>query len=209
VTRGEIVFAIVSGLLVNEFCDISPWVALRLVRWAARLRYRGAPARAAVRGEELAALMQDRPGNLFKLLMAVGFALHALLIAALRSAPQAGKAAQGQRRRLEPGEPWPDPPVGIGYTLMAGGKDIRYSRQVRPGRLIFEEHRLSDHVGRRAAARLAKRLVQIKGQHGGRVYITEGGEFFAPIANGSGTSYVYLGSLGDDPWFPALDVPRA
>jgi DNA-binding transcriptional MerR regulator len=101
------VFGIVSGLLVNEYCDISPWVAVRLVRWAARLRYRGDPERAKVRGVEWAALIQERPGNLFKLLTALGFTLHALLVAALRSAPGVGKraeeAAQGRGRQPEPG----------------------------------------------------------------------------------------------------------
>jgi DNA-binding transcriptional MerR regulator len=100
VTRGEMVFGIVSGLLVNEYCDISPWVAVRLMRWAARLRYRDDAERAKVRGVEWAALIQERPGNLFKLLTALGFTLHALLVAALRSAPRvakgANKAAQGQ-----------------------------------------------------------------------------------------------------------------
>jgi hypothetical protein len=106
---------------------------------------------------------------------------------------------------LQPGEPWPDPHLGIGYTLAAGGNDIKYWRQVRPGRL--EEHRLSDHVGQHAAAQLANRLRQIKGPQGGRVYMNEVGEFFAPIDNGdSGISNVYLGPLEDDPWFPAPDV---
>ena len=104
-TRGEMVFGIVSGLLVNEYCDISPWVAVRLVRWAARLRYRGDAERAKVRGEDWAALIQkDRPGNLFKLLTALGFTLHALLVAALRSAPRVVKrvqeAARGKGRQL-------------------------------------------------------------------------------------------------------------
>jgi hypothetical protein len=109
---------------------------------------------------------------------------------------------------LQPGQLWPGPHVGIGYTLAAGGNDIKYWRPVRPGRL--EEHRLSDHVGRGAAAQLANRLRQIKGPQGGRVYINEVGEFFAPIDNGdNGVSYVYLGPLEDDPWFPAPDVPRA
>jgi lipopolysaccharide/colanic/teichoic acid biosynthesis glycosyltransferase len=80
VTRGEVAFAIIFGLLVNEVTDICPWLATRLVRWAARLRYPHAPERAATRAEELAALINDCPGNLFKLLTAVGFALHALVV---------------------------------------------------------------------------------------------------------------------------------
>jgi lipopolysaccharide/colanic/teichoic acid biosynthesis glycosyltransferase len=80
VTRGEIAFAIISGLLVNEVTDICPWLAIRLMRWAARLRYPNAPERATTRGEELAALINDRPGKLFKLFTAVGFAVHALVV---------------------------------------------------------------------------------------------------------------------------------
>jgi lipopolysaccharide/colanic/teichoic acid biosynthesis glycosyltransferase len=80
VTRGEIAFAIISGLLVNEATDVCPWLALRLVRWAARLRYPHAPERAAIRAVEHAAVINDRPGKLFKLFTALGFALHALLV---------------------------------------------------------------------------------------------------------------------------------
>jgi hypothetical protein len=85
---------------------------------------------------------------------------------------------------------------------------VAFSVYVRPNGEV--EHWLSDHVGRGAAAQLANRLRQIKGPQGGRVYINEVGEFFAPIDDGdSGVSYVYLGPLEDDPWFPAPDVPRA
>jgi lipopolysaccharide/colanic/teichoic acid biosynthesis glycosyltransferase len=79
VTRAEVV-AVIVGLVANEFTDICPWLAVRVVRWAARLRYPHAPERAATRGEELAALINDRPGKLFKLLTALGFALHALVV---------------------------------------------------------------------------------------------------------------------------------
>jgi len=102
-----VAFAIISGLLVNECCDISPWIARRLMHLAARLRYRGAPERATVRGEELAALIQDRPGKLFKLVTATGFLLHALLVAALRTLHRvfkpADKPAQGQDLHLKLG----------------------------------------------------------------------------------------------------------
>ncbi len=87
-TRGEIAFAIISGLLVNEVTDICPWLAIRLVRWAARLRYPDAPERAATRGEEFAALINDRPGKLFKLFTALGFVLHALTVAGRRTVPR-------------------------------------------------------------------------------------------------------------------------
>jgi hypothetical protein len=73
-TRAEIAFAIVSGLAINEVGEWCPWLARRLVRWSAQVRYRGRLARAAQRAEELTALIDARPGKLFKLITASGFA---------------------------------------------------------------------------------------------------------------------------------------
>jgi DNA-binding transcriptional MerR regulator len=90
------------------------------MRWATRLRYRGAAGRATVRAEELAALIQDRPGNLFKLLTALGFTLHALLVAALRSAihviKRADKATHRKRPHLELGFRGPTVHKVVGIT---------------------------------------------------------------------------------------------
>ncbi|HEX4724961.1 MAG TPA: hypothetical protein VH333_20770 [Pseudonocardiaceae bacterium] len=69
----EILFAVVSGLAINEFCDVSPWLAQKLVRWSARRLYTD-PGRA----EELAALIEERPGKLFKLLTALSFTIAAV-----------------------------------------------------------------------------------------------------------------------------------
>jgi hypothetical protein len=96
-THQEVASAVILGLLVNEATDLCPWVAARLVRWAARLRYLDAPERAAIRSEELARLVHDRPGKLIKLFTALGFALHALTFtaswAAARGARQFGASA--------------------------------------------------------------------------------------------------------------------
>lgn len=73
----EITLAVVLGLVVNEFSDVSPWLARRLVAWSARMRY-GDTARAGIRAEELAAVINDRPGKLFKLGTGVRFASAAL-----------------------------------------------------------------------------------------------------------------------------------
>jgi hypothetical protein len=73
VSTQEIIIGIGAGLLVNEFCDISPWAARKIVVWSARLRY-GKSARAEVRAEEHVALIDSRPGKLFKLITALAFA---------------------------------------------------------------------------------------------------------------------------------------
>lgn len=73
----EIILALGLGLVVNEFSDVSPWLARKLVAWSAGLRY-GDTARADIRAEELAAVINDRPGKLFKLGTGVRFASAAL-----------------------------------------------------------------------------------------------------------------------------------
>ncbi len=77
-SAGEVLFAVVSGLAVNECCDISPWAARKLVVWSARHRYYD-QARADTRAEELTRLIDDRPGKLFKLITALGFAAAAIV----------------------------------------------------------------------------------------------------------------------------------
>jgi hypothetical protein len=73
---GTVVIPAIIALLVNEFCDVSPWLARRIVRWSAACRYRD-PHRAEARAEELAALIDNRPGNLFKVITACCFAASA------------------------------------------------------------------------------------------------------------------------------------
>jgi hypothetical protein len=66
VTALSIILSIVLGLAINELSDVSPWAARRLVAWSAHIRYRD-PQRAEIRAEELAAVINDRPGKLLKL----------------------------------------------------------------------------------------------------------------------------------------------
>jgi hypothetical protein len=87
-----ILLGILSGLLANEFCEFSPWCARKLVRWSAFRRYAD-PARAKERAEELAAVINDRPGNLLKLITAVSFAASAVIVASRRAAAREADAA--------------------------------------------------------------------------------------------------------------------
>ncbi|MFF0721327.1 hypothetical protein [Micromonospora sp. NPDC003816] len=80
----EVVLSILLGLFVNEAFDISPWLARRLVRWSA-YRWTTDPEIAAGYAEEWAAIIDQRPGKLFKLLTAVQFTFGA----AGRAAPRA------------------------------------------------------------------------------------------------------------------------
>jgi hypothetical protein len=73
--------------------------------------------------------------------------------------------------------------------------------RVSPSRT--QRARLTDHHDKVSVSRLTKRLAEVK-KKGGRIYINEAGEFFAPV----GGEHLYLGPLEDDVWFPAPDVPR-
>jgi energy-coupling factor transporter ATP-binding protein EcfA2 len=103
VTTAEFLLGIVAGLIVNECCDLSPWIARKLVRWSARLRYTDA-TRAQLRADELAALIDDRPGKLFKLFTALGFTTTALAVrtchATSRRLSRLGAALQRLGQRL-------------------------------------------------------------------------------------------------------------
>jgi len=84
-TAGMILFAIISGLAINEFCDLSPWLARKLVRWSAYRRYANRGL-AEDRADELAAVIDARPGKLFKLGTALGFVTAAIAVSVVRAA---------------------------------------------------------------------------------------------------------------------------
>ena len=79
-----ILLGIVAGLFANELCEFSPWCARKLVRWSAFRQYtdRG---RAEMRADEWTAVINDRPGNLFKLITAVGFTAAAVIVSGRRA----------------------------------------------------------------------------------------------------------------------------
>ncbi|MGH3803278.1 MAG: hypothetical protein ACRDTD_24735, partial [Pseudonocardiaceae bacterium] len=97
----------------------SPWLAQKLVRWAARVRY-------PTRVEELSALIAERPGKLFKLVTASGFACAALTY---RVTHRKTVPVRSVTSRF-----W----IGFGSALMAGA-------------LLIGEYQLAlaiaDHVG--------------------------------------------------------------
>lgn len=101
-----IVLSIVVGLIVNEFCEISPWCARKLVRWAAFQRYAD-PDRAEIRAEEWTALINDRPGKLFKLISAACFTLSAVIVSARRIADRLRRSSPERTGDLPQGA---DPP---------------------------------------------------------------------------------------------------
>jgi len=105
---------------------------------------------------------------------------------------------------LKPGDTWIGPHAGIPYVLAAGGRDFYYELETRPG--VVKRTTLSTFVGVPAAAALGRRLSAVKGNQGGRIYINEAREFFAPIDIGGAWDQLYLGPLGNDAWFPAPDL---
>jgi hypothetical protein len=93
-----VLVALLVGGLGRLVLRVSPRVGVRLVRWAVGVRYRQDPERAAMRAEELAALVDERPGRLLKLLTGLGFALHAVAEAGLRSGADRPATTGGRHR---------------------------------------------------------------------------------------------------------------
>jgi diguanylate cyclase (GGDEF)-like protein len=79
-----ILLGILTGLLTNEMFEFSPWCARKLVRWAAFRRYTDRD-RAEMRAEEWTAVINDRPGKLFKLITAASFAAAAIFASGRRA----------------------------------------------------------------------------------------------------------------------------
>jgi hypothetical protein len=111
-----------------------------------------------------------------------------------------GKALD--RSDLQPGDTWTGPHPGIPYKLTADGRDIYYVTEPRAN--VTRKVYLSKEVGAPEARLMAQRIGQFKGLGGGRFYVNEWCEIFAPINDRDGLSYRYIGSLDldSDPWFP-------
>jgi hypothetical protein len=71
-----LLLAVIVGLLIAEMADLAPWAARRIVVWAARLW--PDPQRSTELVEEWPALIDDCPGRLTKLFVALNFAMHAV-----------------------------------------------------------------------------------------------------------------------------------
>jgi len=73
----EIILSFLLGLVVNEACDVSPWLARRIIVLAAR-HWSSDKASADAYAEEWLAIIHERPGKIFKLATALSFAGGAL-----------------------------------------------------------------------------------------------------------------------------------
>ena len=89
-----ILLGILAGMLANELCEFSPWCARKLVRWSAFRQYTDR-SRAEMRAEEWTAVINVRPGNLFKLITAAGFTAAAIIVS--------GRRAIGRESDVGPG----------------------------------------------------------------------------------------------------------
>ena len=105
---------------------------------------------------------------------------------------------------LRAGDEWPGPHAGVAYLLCAGGDDIRY--ELRQGNRITEV-RLSDEdqAGDKAAKKTAARVSAVKGSMGGKFYINEQCEMFAPVQSNGSWIFLYIGHLEDSGWFSPPD----
>jgi hypothetical protein len=94
-----ILLGIVTGLLANELCEFGPWCARKLVRWSAFRRYTDT-SRAKMRAEELESVINERPGNIFKLITAVSFAVGAVIVCVRRTVAPGSDVSSSSNRPL-------------------------------------------------------------------------------------------------------------
>ena len=112
-----------------------------------------------------------------------------------------GDAKDLEGNRITPGDIWSGPHPGIPYVLKAGGKDIYYRYKVRPN--VEKKVTLSEHLSSKTAEMIAWQIVEIKGAAGGRFYINEFCQMFAPVNKSSQLEYLYIGRIEDlKNWFP-------
>lgn len=97
------------------------------------------------------------------------------------------------------GDVWPGPHVGIKYTLTADASDIRYERDTDHG--TRERVSLSQHHDSQALQALLQMFRAVK-PSGGAVYVNEARECIAPVVGDQGYDRLYIGHLGNKPWFP-------
>jgi hypothetical protein len=71
----ELLVPLTLGLLANEVVDVCPWLAQKMLRWAAR-RF-GDTVTSERYSEEWTALLQERPGKLLKLVTALSIVVGA------------------------------------------------------------------------------------------------------------------------------------
>jgi len=102
-------------------------------------------------------------------------------------------------RGLRPGDPWPGPHAGVRYVLAAGASDIRYEEDTPRGTRLTVC--LTDHHSPGALRGLLDMCRAVK-PAGGALYINEARELFAPVSDGRTYRRLYVGHLGDRPWFP-------
>jgi hypothetical protein len=91
VSVGEVLIAAMLAIVAAELLDVCAWAARRMVRWAARFNYVD-PERADQRAEEWAAIIDERPTQILKLVTATFFVTAGLERAAARRLPAWRKA---------------------------------------------------------------------------------------------------------------------
>ncbi len=123
-----------------------------------------------------------------------------------------GKHLSGDAKDLDenpiaPGDTWVGPHPGIPYKLCAGGNDIAYS--VFPRKDVERRIRLSKEIGQDRARDAASIISSVKGHAGGRFYVNEHLNAFAPLGDGQDLKYIYCGKIDLGMWFPKPHIDHS
>ena len=87
-----------------------------------------------------------------------------------------------------------------GLGLSAGEKDIAYERELRKG--VTVTVKLSESRSGEQAKEVASMIMAVKDPQGGRFYVNEYLNVFAPRMEGLFTDYFYCGRINLENWFP-------
>jgi hypothetical protein len=114
----DLIVAALGAWFISELTDISPWLAVRLVRWAAGQMYAADPDRAIRRREEWEALIHEEiPTKTSTLFFGLGLGCGGLYCLISRQAPAALAVVLRQLRRLVPSSETVLTYVGAGIGL--------------------------------------------------------------------------------------------
>jgi len=113
-----------------------------------------------------------------------------------------GDAKDHNGNPLSPGDEWIGPHPGIKYILAGNGQDIYYEIEPRPK--VRKRVNLSDFQPNNVVGKLCQLIQKFK-PSGGRFYINEFKQIFAPIQSDQ-LRYIYIGKLENlNEWFPKFE----
>lgn len=86
----DVIVGVIVTVIITEFTDVSPWLAVKMTRWAAKRIYPTNPEKAARRSEDWEALIRESiPTNISRLCFGLGMGCAGLWCSIIGHVPSA------------------------------------------------------------------------------------------------------------------------